>query len=253
MIRIGDNICFLTVIEDTGLRLKKGVRVLRCRCACGAFVDRSASSLSQSIAKGYSNTSCGCIKSHQRIEVVNAKKAGDITYFTGEPCRRGHIDNIYISSRLCVSCSRENDKLSRESRMGYFIEYQKRNPEKTKAAQAKYREAHKERIISRRSELRDNPESRKKKAEYERARRQNRRAGGGSICVDDISEIKNSQRNMCAECNAGITAFHVDHIIPIKLGGSSEKGNLQILCPTCNLKKGAKDPLDWAKENGRLL
>jgi 5-methylcytosine-specific restriction endonuclease McrA len=34
--------------------------------------------------------------------------------------------------------------------------------------------------------------------------------------------------------------FHIDHKTPISRGGSNDIGNLQILCPTCNMKKGAK-------------
>src|SRR6266481_7722962 len=37
---------------------------------------------------------------------------------------------------------------------------------------------------------------------------------------------------------------HVDHYIPVKLGGANETSNLQILCKSCNLKKGAKADID---------
>lgn len=29
-------------------------------------------------------------------------------YFTGKPCKRGHIDIRYVTSRACVVCSLEN-------------------------------------------------------------------------------------------------------------------------------------------------
>jgi len=41
--------------------------------------------------------------------------------------------------------------------------------------------------------------------------------------------------------------------MPLSRGGSNDKYNLQLLCPTCNLKKSAKDPIDFAQENGNLL
>ena len=35
--------------------------------------------------------------------------------------------------------------------------------------------------------------------------------------------------------------YHIDHIIPISKGGSEwDLDNLELSCPTCNLKKGAK-------------
>lgn len=34
--------------------------------------------------------------------------------------------------------------------------------------------------------------------------------------------------------------MHIDHIVPIKYGGSNDISNLQLLCSDCNLKKGSK-------------
>jgi len=36
--------------------------------------------------------------------------------------------------------------------------------------------------------------------------------------------------------------FHADHIIPHSQGGATTVANGQLLCPSCNLKKGAKSP-----------
>ena len=47
--------------------------------------------------------------------------------------------------------------------------------------------------------------------------------------------------------------YHVDHRIALARGGSNDKKNLQLLCPPCNIKKHAKDPIDFAQQNGMLL
>jgi 5-methylcytosine-specific restriction endonuclease McrA len=80
----------------------------------------------------------------------------------------------------------------------------------------------------------------------------------GSHTGKDVQAIFDSQRGLCANCKkklfkSGENKFHVDHIAPLSKGGSNWPSNLQCLCPSCNLRKSAKDPLDWAKENGRLL
>jgi 5-methylcytosine-specific restriction endonuclease McrA len=47
--------------------------------------------------------------------------------------------------------------------------------------------------------------------------------------------------------------FHIDHIVALARGGLHEARNLCISCPTCNLSKGAKDPLTFARNKGLLL
>jgi len=95
-----------------------------------------------------------------------------------------------------------------------------------------------------------------KKIVYMNARRQRalRRNAEGSFKTSEIRELISKQKSKCASCYQSIDGkYHVDHIMPIKLGGSNYIDNIQILCPTCNMKKGSKHPIDWANENGRLL
>lgn len=47
----------------------------------------------------------------------------------------------------------------------------------------------------------------------------------------------------CMECGkyVGRDDYHVDHIVPVSKGGAEwELSNLELLCPKCNLTKGAK-------------
>jgi 5-methylcytosine-specific restriction endonuclease McrA len=43
----------------------------------------------------------------QRITRKAAKAAGLKYYFTGKPCKRGHIDKRFVSSFRCMTCGRE--------------------------------------------------------------------------------------------------------------------------------------------------
>lgn len=69
-----------------------------------------------------------------------------------------------------------------------------------------------------------------------------------------IPRLLELQKWKCALCHKNIRdSYHVDHIIPLKLNGKHDPSNLQILCPSCNLRKSAKHPVDFAQERGLLL
>lgn len=98
---------------------------------------------------------------------------------------------------------------------------------------------------------RNNPEAVRADAHKRRAALQN---AEGFHTAADIANILKLQKHRCAYCAADLRkGYHVDHIMPLILGGSNWPSNLQGLCPPCNLSKGPKDPLDFAKEKGRLL
>ena len=52
----------------------------------------------------------------------------------------------------------------------------------------------------------------------------------------------------CGEKTTDPTKRHVDHVVPLALGGDSSFENLVIACASCNQKKSAKDPVEFARE-----
>lgn len=145
------------------------------------------------------------------------------------------------------------------------------NKEKLNEYKAKYTEANREKIrkyradyyASKKDEFRKNgarhyAENKETYIQYARDRRAIKRNAEGRHTAADITRIFEHQRGLCVNCHtklfkSGKQKFHVDHIIPLAKGGSNWPSNLQCLCPTCNLSKGAKDPLEWAHQNGRLF
>lgn len=76
----------------------------------------------------------------------------------------------------------------------------------------------------------------------------------GSHSAADIRAIHISQKYRCVYCKVSTKKeYHIDHIQPLSKGGSNWPSNIQILCPTCNMRKSAKNPVDFAQEMGMLL
>lgn len=80
----------------------------------------------------------------QVISRKDAKAAGQKYYFTGEPCKRGHIDKRFVSSFWCMTCVREK---ARDI-------YQRSDREQRRAMRAKrsaymrqWREANRSRLL----------------------------------------------------------------------------------------------------------
>jgi len=84
------------------------------------------------------------------------------------------------------------------------------------------------------------------------ARRKSRKIG--RLPRGTVVRLGEAQRWMCAVCNVDITKdYHLDHIQPLARGGKHEPKNLQLLCPSCNVRKSAKDPIKFMQEKGFLL
>lgn len=74
---------------------------------------------------------------------------------------------------------------------------------------------------------------------------------GGTHTAADIKAQYSRQKGRCFYCGGKVGGtYHTDHVIPLVLDGSNGPENLVIACPTCNLSKGAKHPMDF---DGRMF
>jgi hypothetical protein len=64
----------------------------------------------------------------------------------------------------------------------------------------------------------------------------------GSHTVEEWLALKGKYNNSCAICFVSDleSKLTIDHIIPLKLGGTHYISNIQPLCRSCNSRKGAK-------------
>jgi hypothetical protein len=63
-----------------------------------------------------------------------------------------------------------------------------------------------------------------------------------------ISGVFHRDKGRCQNCYKDLTGvtnlgakIHLDHIMPLALGGSNDPTNVQLLCSECNSRKGGKD------------
>lgn len=134
--------------------------------------------------------------------------------------------------------SKAHREATKEAKSAYDREYNRRNSQKKVAQAAEWQKANRDR----RSAITRN---------YD-ARRRLKTANG--ISTADLAAWMSSQKKVCYWCGGKCAkGFHVDHYVPLSKGGAHEAHNLVIACGPCNLRKNAKDPLDFAREVGRLL
>lgn len=130
-------------------------------------------------------------------------------------------------------CDTMRDKINAANLEHYYA-----NPAPKKAASKRWAQS--------------NPERRQAIAKSYKARRravERQGIGGAELLAWSMSQAK-----VCYWCGCKCARkFHVDHYYPLSKGGAHEVCNLVIACPSCNLRKSAKSPIDFAREVGRLL
>jgi hypothetical protein len=132
------------------------------------------------------------------------------------------------------------------------------NPERSREAKRRCYEKQRDYYRAKRKEWLAEHANDPQVIERQRTRTRNRRARlrnvAGRHTATDIQSLYEKQGGKCEMCKVKLgSKFHVDHVMPVALGGSNGPENLQLLCARCNWRKSAKHPDDWAKENGRLF
>ena len=196
------------------------------------------------------------------------------------------MSNSNSTFRFCPKCQCETERHSngrcRPCKRAYLYEWRRLNPEKFRAIQDKWDGKNEERMKDAASALYvKNRESKilyakeyyeankeqlapKKKAwqtaNLESSRRSDhkRRAlksrSGGALSKGLGEKLFSLQKGKCPCCGLPLgDDYHMDHIIPLALGGPNTDDNIQLLRQRCNNQKHAKHPVDFMQSRGFLL
>lgn len=229
---------------------------------------------------------CSDDSSFALLSRSEAKSAGKLRYFTGVLCPRGHRSERFVSNRRCVACVRADKARWSQENQDHVAAYNKahyrenakvairrtaewcranpdrarehkredyrRHKESYRVRHSAYRAAHRDEIrAADRRKVEADPE---RYAAYKRNRKARKRNAPGAHSRADIHDILALQGGKCGSCRVRLRSkYHVDHIMPLAKGGSNDRRNLQILCAGCNQRKSAKDPIEFMREQGRLL
>ena len=124
------------------------------------------------------------------------------------------------------------------------------NPEKKRARNARWRAEN----ADHKKEYQEKYHQANKGAH--KARNANRRAkqAGNKLSPGLEKRLFRLQKGKCACCGLALgDDFHMDHVMPLALGGSNTDDNMQLLRSVCNLQKHARHPVEYMQSKGFLL
>jgi len=162
---------------------------------------------------------------------------------------------------------RKNKESISARKKEYDEKYYEENKQKILEYQRKYNAENKDKIAKRKQIYR--AKNKERRAEYNRAyklknpevkkrsehkRRALKKGSGGSLSKGITEKLFKLQKGKCPCCKLPLGKnYHIDHIMPLALGGTNTDDNVQLLRATCNEQKQAKHPRDFMWSRGFLL
>ena len=182
---------------------------------------------------------------------AEAKAAGAKYYFTGEPCKHGHIA-ARKTKGVCVECLKVEWQAQTVVRADYFAAYNKRNA--VKDAKHEWYQTNKEQVILAantrpaevKREYRNTWKANNKtqiRADTKARRRKHRQATPPWLTRKQKSEIRQIYQIAITMTQTTGEQYVVDHIIPLRsdyVCGLHVPWNLRVITQEENLKKSNK-------------
>jgi 5-methylcytosine-specific restriction endonuclease McrA len=146
--------------------------------------------------------------------------------------RREYYRRYYQKHREeILQKQKHKDQINRTKQLAYKKKYRQEHKIECQATINRWRKAHPEAM-------------RMYGVRNQNAIRAKKQQASGRFKTKDIKELLELQQGKCAICQktfpppGTLRRYDVDHIVSMSQGGSNTRNNIQLLCPSCNRRKG---------------
>lgn len=180
--------------------------------------------------------------------IVNSRSGArgfGLRTYHSKACPRGHEGERYVSTGNCVTCAKQYS--AEKVASGYYRDHHSANADR-------YREQNRDayepnrgrRILAARKWAKKNPIARRAISISYKHRRRSQEATGMS--GTELACWVLQQPKICHWCGVSCEShYHIDHYYPLSKGGAHRAHNLVVACPSCNRRKAARDPQEFAR------
>lgn len=232
-------------ITDTNQLAGEGVMLKfcpKCQRETERYKSKDCKPCAKAMVTAYRAANPELAKSRYRSWIAANK---DRVKATSAAYREANKDRIKLVKSLHYAANAERikaktaawGKANPERARALSVAWKKANPDKVKAGAAAYLQSNlgKHRV-------------------NQHTRRARKSKAGGKLSQGLSDKLFILQKGKCPCCKRPLgDDFHLDHIMPLALGGTNTDCNIQLLRAKCNVSKGAKHPTEFMQRRGFLL
>jgi len=200
------------------------------------------------------------------VDYNYAKEHGLTRYFTGIPCKRGHVAERLVANQTCTKCQLDRQKLWLKTPEGksykskvdsryrekYHDEklvrdrqYRRDNPDKIRTYWKEWESRNPEKVAAHIKKQNARPEVKARKKALKHKRRAIENSANSENVNFELVWMRSA--GLCYLCGGLVDkgTEHYDHVIALSQGGSHTYNNVKVTHAKCNLTKSTRTPIAY--------